>query len=170
MKHVYHVTYYRYLEGIDESGLVPGGGVGIGGVSLDSHRSGAIFFTEIAGLSFWTARAEEWAENRHDSPGEAGYVPVVLRVPAWVLNQCVEDDIGTDDANHQAWRCTVSVDPDQIEVFTGLGWVDIEDWGEVDPDMGIDEDGYYRLSSPLIPTNDSGRKSVSSLIAQALED
>lgn len=114
MGHLYHVIFYNLLESIASAGLKPDAGRGIGSRVYDQHRSGAIFLTDAAGVHFWASRAEEWAEGRSDDLLEDGLVPVLLRVPDSVLRSCEDDEVGSDDAGHDAFKCRTRIPPGDI--------------------------------------------------------
>ena len=150
MAYLYHVTYFSRLDGIARRGLRPGHGRSIGAAIYDTHRKGAIFLTEKSGVGFWAERAEQWAVDQSDDPLGDGLVPVVLRVPD--IDECEEDEPGTRDARADAWRCTASIAADDIQVWTGRRWAPVEDyWDDVEPGSALDDEGYFKASSPLVP-------------------
>ena len=149
---LYHVTYYNRLAGIAEHGLRPGHEASIGSAAYDAHRANAIFVTEFGGVPFWMERAEQWAEQRYDDPAGLGFVPVALKFPESALTgELFEDDPGTRDARHPAYRCSCEVPPDNIEVFAGRNWIAISDWNTIDPMIAVDDEGYLLEKSPLKP-------------------
>lgn len=174
-EYVYHVTYYGRLGSIAERGLVPGRARAIGGPAYDAHAKGRIFLTEVDGVFFWHARAEEHAEHQSDDVLEDELIPVVLRVDLDFLEEdLIEDPLGTRDANHDAWLTSEAIDPDYIEVYDGDEWILVEDWRDIDPEIAIDteiqevddedeedeDDGYgdepvelhsFKVDSPLLP-------------------
>jgi hypothetical protein len=162
MKTLYHVTYYRNLPSIEDEGLEPGHGRGIGGEAYDPHREGGVFLTEASGIRYWYSRAEEFAVDRSDDPLEDELVPVVLRVKA---TDCEEDELGTADAHHPAWKCLEAIPPEEIEVWTGHRWSEDLD---LDPSIALDEDGYfldtYSYQNPLVPRLQSNTRLKNRLV------
>lgn len=172
--HLYHVTFYNRLGDIAEDGLRPGRGRGIGGTVYDTHRQGAIFLTDEGGVRFWGSRAEDFARDASDDLHEDGLAPVLLRVPGEYENDCDVDEIGTSDARHDAFKCSVEIDPADIEVWVGTTdegrWAPVEDWNEIPYDSAFEEDreedddgeevvhmilrDAYGSPSPLIPDLD----------------
>jgi hypothetical protein len=134
---LYHVTFYSALPSIAQRGLQAGRGGGIGGAAYGAHRAGSIFLTEGAGVAFWTERAEQWAEDRSDDLEGDGLAPVLLRIATASIDKdrCVEDQLGTRDARHDAFKCSFSIPAKDIEVWAGANgegeWVDVEDYGEI---------------------------------------
>ena len=165
--YLYHVTYYANLGTIAARGLRPGAGGGIGGSAYDAHRRGAIFLTEADGVFFWATRAEEWTESRSDDIEGDGLAPVLLRVEASKVERfCEDDELGSRDARSDAYRCTTTISPDDLEVWAGVDdegeWVDVDDYGEIpyDDAFETDSDGDLEWTylkgggggSPLIPS------------------
>lgn len=148
---VYHVTYSGSLPLIAQHGLQPDRGPGMG-EQYDAHRKGAVFLTDPDGLSFWHERAEEWAHHRADDLLAEGVVPVVLR--AWTEVPCELDEIGSHDANAPAWKCLGVVQPGELELWSGDGWVPVTDYEEVDFSRAVDDEGYLAVFSEneLVPT------------------
>lgn len=148
---VYHVTYSGLLPLIAEQGLQPDRGPSMG-EKYETHRKGAVFLTDPAGLSFWHERAEEWALHRADDPVAEGFVPVVLR--AWTQVPCELDEIGSNDANAPAWKCLGVVPAGELEVWSGYEWLPVTDYDGVDASLAVDDDGYMLnyLENQLVPT------------------
>jgi len=165
---IYHVTYFRNLEGIAEEGITPGNAPAIGTSIYDEHRKGKIFLTEAGGVIFWYGKSEEWAgEIGGDDWAEEGLVPVVLRVllDEELEEELEEDEPGTRDAAYDAWTLEGEI-VDDIEVYSDGEWIPVEDWEEISVDDALEfvedesEDdpdylGYYELKSddenPLYP-------------------
>ena len=149
---LYHVTYSGRLAGIAGAGLIPGAAESIGGQTYAGHRKGAIFLTEPDGLSFWHEKAEEWAHHRSDDLLEDGLIPVVLRV--WPDVECKHDEPGTRDAGSTAWKCLGRVEPDEIEIWSGVKWLPVDEYEDVDASAALDEDGYMVgfWDNALVPT------------------
>lgn len=145
-EYLYHVTFYSALPSIAERGLQAGRGGGIGGAAYGAHRAGSIFLTEGGGVAFWTARAEQWAEDRSDNVEEDGLAPVLLRIDTSSIDmdRCVEDHLGTRDARHDAFKCPFSIGAEDIEVWAGANgdgeWVDVEDYDEIPIDEAYETD------------------------------
>lgn len=165
-EHLYHVTFYNHLGDIAQDGLQPGRGRGIGGSFYDPHREGAIFLTSEDGVYFWGSRAEEWAQHNSDNIYEDGLAPVLLRVSANYENNCEYDELGSDDANADAYKCRTKIPPEDIEVWVGTSdkgeWLWIDDWNEIPYDDAFEEDSdddetwmvlkeSYGSPSPLMP-------------------
>lgn len=174
--YLYHVTYDGRLPSIAEEGLRPGKERSIGSASYDAHRRGAIFFTEADGVSFWFDRGEQWAFEQSDETLSDELTPVVLRVAEdTFIEQCVEDVHGTNDSGHLALRCKTHIEPEEIELWNGTAWVDVDEG--VDPnqayDPWTDRNGnlYYSMLSgeenPLFPTDDDMDRPHSSLESAA---
>lgn len=144
MSYLYHITYYRDLGSIDENGLRPGSGRGIGSAVYDMNRQGMIFFSDAGGISFWAARAEEWGENRSDDVHGDGLVPVLLRVDEDKVLGCEDDEEGSRDSRHDAFRCGTIVEPEDLEVWVGFddegAWRPLEDWGDIPYEDAFDWD------------------------------
>lgn len=157
---LYHVTFFRNLEGIAEDGLLPEGGgrQGLGSYGR-AHKARGVFVSEAAGLIFWLSKAEDWANHRSDRVLDEGYVPVVLRVPR-PPGELEEDELGAGDAREGAWILD-GVPPEDVDVWDGRAWRPVAEWGAVDPALGVtveaDDDGGEDLQwlkgygSPLTP-------------------
>ena len=149
---LYHVTYYKNLEGIAESGLIPEAGESIGAPGLRFHKRNRVFLTGKGGILFWMSRAKDFAYYYSDAPAEDGLVSVVLRIVAY--EDIEEDELGTRDSGYNpAYLCECEIDPEDIEVFDGGWWLPIEDWEQVNYYAGVDEDGGLvdAWKSPLRP-------------------
>jgi len=154
--HAYHVTYYKDLGSIEDSGLSPGGGGAMGRGGYSGHSRGRLFMTEEAGLPFWYGRMEEHANDLSDDPLEDGYVPVVLRFPE--PEETEVDEPGTQDARAESFYSEEGVDPDDIEIWDGSSWIPLSGWEGVDPSQAFEVDEYdgesfhvFRADSPLLP-------------------
>ena len=158
----YHVTTYPRLKPISKRGLIPDQKRGIGPKLYNSHRKGAVFLTEWAGVFFWYDLAEEWSYAHSDSPAEEGIVPIVLRVHQPAQSQLVEDALGTAEARCRAWKCLGGIpNPADIEVWSGDQWVLVKDaFDFVDPKDGVEDNQLISwMESPLMPTGDeAGRE------------
>lgn len=134
----YHVTYFRNLQSVADDGLSPGGGSAMGRGGYSGHSRGRLFMTEKAGLFFWFGRMEEHASDLSDDPLEDGYVPVVLRFPEPEGSE--EDEPGTSDARATSLFSERGVDPSDIELWDGSSWVQVSDWGSLDPSVSFDSE------------------------------
>ena len=154
LSYFYHVTYYNRLPSIADSGLRVGGSPSIGGAGLDSHRRGTIFLTEFEGLSFWIDRAEQWALHRSDDLLEDGYVVVVLRILDTddLIEECEEDEVGTQDAGSYALKCRATIEPEDIQMYWGGEWFDVEDFEAINPAEAFDEEGWLVQDGPNVIT------------------
>ena len=139
--YLYHVTTYRRLETIAEDGLRRGHARAIGAPSYDANAARGIFLTDPEGVFFWHARAEDHAEHGSDDVLEDGSIPVVLRVDVDDLpdEELDEDEAGTKDACADAWISEGPVDPENIEVFDGEAWIQVTDWEELNPELGVEK-------------------------------
>ncbi len=142
---LYHVTYIHALPSIQRHGLVPGAGQNFG-MGYEAYSRGNVFLTDEDGISFWASRLEDQANANTDNP-EEGWVPVVLLVPAVPVTS---DREGTRDAGAEAWKTREKIPAEDILVWDGDEWEDLDD---VEPeDMldkaleaaeFVDEDGGY---------------------------
>lgn len=131
--HLFHVTYFKHLSGISRFGLVPARchGQGIGSSPLGEHCRIGVFLSQAAGVVFWAARAQEWAEHRSDRPACEMLAPVVLRVE--VDPACLgHDEEGSRDAAFDAYVSACKIPPKRIEVWDGDKWLPIRMWRKVD--------------------------------------
>lgn len=147
-EYLYHVTTYRRLETIADTGLLRGRARAIGAPSHDHHAAKGIFLTEAGGVFFWHSRAEDHANHGSDDVLEDEVVPVVLRVhPDSIPDEEYEQDAeGTRDALSDAWIVQGPIDAEDIDVFDGKDWIPIEAWESIDPMLGVvkvdvDDDG-----------------------------
>lgn len=149
---LYHVTPYHALSSIAERGLTPRGRSALSSTIPSAHLEGAVFLTEPDGVFFWYTRVEEAMFHVSDDPQEEGYTPVVLRTPTI---ECPEDDLGTKDAGGAiAYRCAVTIHPDELEYFDGEDWLPIDEWHDLDVDQSWDDDGYFLAEPPLLPDDE----------------
>lgn len=153
---LFHTTYANRIESIAESGLSPDEASSIGSAAYDQHRDGGVFLSDEDGIHYWHERAEEWANNKSDDVVDDGLIPVVLRVRIDIDEECEDDEVGSSDSRHEAFKCFGGVEPENIEIWSGHAWLPVHDWGRVDMSLGHDEDGYLAGSfeSPLVPTGD----------------
>lgn len=122
---LFHVTYYGRLEMISERGLVPGSSRSIGGRAYDAHSKGRVFLTAADGIRFWFQRAIDHATHSSDAVLDDLLVPVVLRVRKSEIEVALSpDEVGSEDAKHDAFFFAGSINPNLIEV-----WGDGEWWG-----------------------------------------
>jgi len=167
---LYHVTYSGNLPSIAESGLQAAHGEGIGGVAYQSHKEKGIFLTEAEGIDFWFDLSERWSQDRADNPYESELTPVVLQVEIPNPELLIYDEIGSDDANQDAWIYQGSIPPESIyywdpgiDTEDGPGWYSLDDYADYpidtshaydvqeDPDEG-DELYYFKSDSPFKPS------------------
>jgi len=161
--YLYHITYYKYLEGIASSGLQPGSGGSIGqGAGNNHHSKGKVFLTEKeGGISFWYSTALKWADHNSDDVLEDELIPIVLRVARpFDAYELAEDPIGTRDSSYDAYTTKDSIKPSDLELWDGTAWVSLDQG--VDPEIAIEveeyeEDGethqynYIKSDNPLEP-------------------
>ena len=154
--YMYHVTYYKDLGSIADSGLNPGGGSAMGKGGHSGHSRGRTFMTEKDGLSFWFGRMEEHAEADSDDPLGEGYVPVSLRFPK--PKGLEEDEAGTSDAMAESYFLEGSVPPGEVELWDGNSWIALTSWESVNPEESFDVDEYdgekwhiFKGDNPLYP-------------------
>lgn len=136
---LYHVTHEGRLSRIATEGLLPGQRRALGGRSYDSHVAGGVFLTGPSGLPFWYHAAEQWAHHEADDLVAEGWIPVVLRVTAY---RCKEDELGSNDAGHPAFKCKEEIPPERIELWNGNEWLPIADYERLDPTLAVDDEGY----------------------------
>jgi len=140
---VYHVTYYRNLDGISEEGLLGDVGGGVGqGAGYSEHSKQGVFTTTWDGLLFWYSRSEDWGQNElvgDEQEFFTGTFPVVLAVRTNVFEGLKRDEIGTRDAFADAWIVD-DVDPEEVFVWNGERWVPLEDWDTIDPEKAFDRE------------------------------
>ncbi len=163
-EYLYHVSYYRNLDSIASSGLMPAGNNTLS-PGYASHAKGRVFMTESDGVSFWFHRCEQFAEANSDDIYDEGWVPIVLRIP--YEGELNDDDLGTQDARANAYYVNEAVEPDEIEAWNGSSWISIGDAGSIDTLQAFDvqtetddeEDGgeertlyYFKNSNPLLPS------------------
>ena len=119
---LYHVTYFNRLEDIIWLGLEPNHPASIGG-QHGWHTKDRSFLTEWRGVTFWYARAVQWAYYNSDHPVEDGLTPVVLRTKEYKRLDTQEDEIGTTDAGAQAAFTEKTIPARRLEVWNGHQWV-----------------------------------------------
>jgi hypothetical protein len=129
--YVYHVTFLGRIPNIQSEGLQPTYSPNFPGHS--AHSQDRVFFTEQSGINFWHSRLEQVGTGETDWLDEdsADWIPVVLRMPANKLRDAYRDEIGTEDAFHEAYYMTQPAHPALIEAWNGTNWINLED---VDPE------------------------------------
>ena len=70
---LFHVTYARHLDGIEEEGLQPGEGQTF--TTYAEYARGKLFLTEWPGMNFWFWRYGDWANDKSDDPLGEGLHP-----------------------------------------------------------------------------------------------
>lgn len=160
----FHATYVGRLEGISLHGLVLGAPRSIGGAAYDAHAASGVFVTSHAGVPYWYEKAQAFANDQSDDVVADGLVPVMLRV--WLdEDDLAEDEVANFESVHAyAFISEDAIDSDDIEVWDGEAWIEIDYWEDVDPERGVDweededvEEGGYWLfttSPPLLPEAD----------------
>jgi len=148
---LYHTTYIKNIDNIADNGLEATGESQFGG-GYAGHSQGRIFFTEQSGLSYWLSKREMLASNSSDFKEEEDlkWLPVVLRVEREVLEDIVDkeeglpvDMLGSRDSGHGSWYVEDGVPPEDIEIWTGDGWLSIRDaYEEVFMDKAIENSTY----------------------------
>lgn len=156
-QYLYHVTFIRNLEDIEDRGLRPEYGGSLFGGGYAGHSKGHVFLTEEDGLLFWFRKIGDMAEYRFEEPIEAGAVPVAIRIPSQYLPELEIDKAGSKDAFSDAFQTTVLVDPDHMEVWFDGAWhplseVDSEDLQQLALD-GADYDEMDEPDPPEDPLN-----------------
>jgi len=129
LNQLYHVTFLGNLDSIAQSGLQSGSGSTFGG-GYEGHSQNRLFLTEPDGVSFWMGRYEELAEYHSEDAIEDGLIPVALEV--WLSDEQIEqlkpDTAGTRDAYADAYYIEGGhVDWEDMSVWDGNGWVDLDD-------------------------------------------
>lgn len=144
--YIYHVTYYNHLGSIEAEGLDPERAGSIGGVGLEGHKEGKVFFTEASGLNYWLSKSIDWAFHNYDDPMEQGWIPLILRfqIPhdfdendSWIV-----DSVGTDDAGHCAYMAELSIPSEMLEIYYNGKWIPVDAWRGMDESSSYDDDGY----------------------------
>lgn len=150
LQELYHVTFEGRLSRIADEGLLPGQRHALGSSTPRAHMHGVIFLTGPDGVPFWYHIAEQWAHNEADDPVSEGWIPVVLRVTAC---HCEEDDLGTRDSGHSAFKCAEAIPPRWIELWDGEEWLPIEEYESLDPTLAVDDEGFMLPGrrNPLLP-------------------
>ena len=97
---------------------------------------------------FWYDRAEQHAFDMSDDPMEDGLTPVVIRVDAEGLD-LEYDDVGSRDASADAWIVRESIDLEDLSVWNGSEWIDVENSWTIDVEQAYDEDGVLKFRGPL---------------------
>jgi hypothetical protein len=129
--YLYHVTYIRNLPSIQVEGLRPGSGQTFQGTWYAGYSQGWLFLTSGDGVRYWMHKLEEHALANTDNP-EEGWTPVVLSFSTGDVELELEDDPeGTRDALATSWKTRGFVPADELVVWDGEDWTDLED---VDPD------------------------------------
>jgi len=170
--YVYTVTYASRLPSIASDGLLPSAPQAIGRGGYRGHSTGRIFFTDADGLAFWHSRAEEHAEHsENEDIREDGLVPVVLRIESESITDPKIDEPGVSSATHEAWFSKSPVAPEEIEIWTGVSWSPIDDFG-IDPDDALDVEAdpddpelslaSFKRSSPFFPPDEALNESGAS--------
>ena len=129
-EYVYHSTHLNKLENISIEGLQPSGGSQFSG-GWDWNSKGRIFFSDWAGVYFWTDRMEQIAHSNSDFNGEEdfGWCPIVLRMDSAYLG---DDDVQHDPEGHRdsgingSWFITEAIEPDILEVWDGRKWAPVD--------------------------------------------
>jgi len=134
---VYHVTFARNLESIKEHGLNPDYQTGLSALAYIGHSKGKTFFTEFKSIRHWYFEAEQGAENQSDNILESGFVPVVLTFPK--PENVFEDEAMVDEI-HSAYYTTDMVPSEQILVWDGDIWVNLENVDNINLVQAIEFD------------------------------
>jgi hypothetical protein len=164
-EYLYHVTYLKDLDSIQESGLRPGRGQTFSG-GYAGHASGRVFYTSADGVKFWAQRYGEMADSNTDNP-EEGWVPVVLRIDVDFLGEVYPDEPGSKDASAPAFFSEVTLSSEYFDVWNGSKWVELPDAdieammeamleaSEYEQDDEDDEEGWYIVDSDVfLPEDD----------------
>jgi len=165
---LYHITFYRNLGSIAAEGLQVGYGGGAGqGAGYQEHSSQGVFTTEWGGVFSWFNKVEAWGESMlsgSQSTYSEDLFPVVLAVKHEGSDP-VYDEIGSNDVFEDAWILQPEEVPEEsVLLWNGEAWVDIQDWGTIDPDKAFtkehsgefdeygEEEIYYWETEYLLPT------------------
>lgn len=133
MEYLYHVTLASNLPSIAEHGLLPGRGGSFGG-GYAAHSTGKLFLADRDAVPCWWGKFRDLAFHHHEPEEilEQSYVPVVLRLPGWSIEDTYEDPLGTRDCiAGESGYVKTRILPDDIEVWAGGRWVDV---GSADPE------------------------------------
>ena len=127
MSYLYHVSLLTRLDSIATSGLFPGRSENWPGYS--SHAKGRVFLTEQGAVNEWIHKVTYSAAIDSDRPVEEGFIPVVLRVPLQQVEEFLhKDERGSRDVlSGDSYYVESTVHPDELEVYTPSGWVDVDD-------------------------------------------
>ncbi|MEI6567962.1 MAG: hypothetical protein WCR20_14890, partial [Verrucomicrobiota bacterium] len=125
-KYGYHSTFLGRVDGIAELGLQPSGGSQFNG-GYAGHSKGRIFLSSWDGVGFWLSKMEDIAHHNSDFDSEACFewTPVVLRVDLDFFDQ-EQDEVGQRDSGAEAWHSSEVIDPDYIDIWDGMKWVELD--------------------------------------------
>lgn len=156
---LYHVTYASRLDNIAKHGLTPNAPRSIGGMSYDTHSKGKVFLTEFSGIDYWMSKAQDFAEHHSDTPLTDLYVPVVLHVYHDDIGDLLEDDLGSKDSTHRALFVTKTIPANNLTVWDGKNWVDLNSDLDFSQAFDIDDDDgetieNFKYTSPFMPTHE----------------
>lgn len=147
--YVYHVTYYRNLESIAESGLNFNGmgGANFGKEFLIRHsQTGTFFVSNIQGVKYWIRTLEEQANDRSDNIEEDGLIPIVLK---FRLNERkhLPDEHGETQWDRKTDRY---IPAEGLWVWDGLRWQPVQEWINIDLNRFItyDDENYASVKNP----------------------
>lgn len=155
-EYLYHVSYYRSIPLIAVRGLRPGNGTGAGRGGNKGYSNGKLFSTSASGVAFWYDRMQLHAEDRSDNIYKDELVPVVIR---WMPESKYDvDEIGSEDANAEAFHTNEVISPDKLEIWNGNSWVSIGNYKsinildalDIENDNGITLYYFKQNNNPLI--------------------
>lgn len=159
-RYLFHVTLARSLDDIADSGLVAGGGCGLG-EQYRAHCRRGVFLADGRGVLFWMSKAEELAHRSSEEPLTEGWVPVVLRAPRPA--RLVVDEHGTRDAAAPAWIAK-PIRASKLEVWDGARWRRLVDGPSLDLERAFDVEPdpddlsralqWFRAASPFMPPSE----------------
>lgn len=135
----YHITYARNLPAIAQDGLDPKAQTGLSAPGYLGHSKNKTFFTDYEGIAHWYWEAEQGAENQSDDVYSDAMVPVVLAFP-WP-QEFIEDEASGYES---AYYTQEPIDAEEIVLWDGADWWDVQDVESVDLAQAIDfeqEDG-----------------------------
>lgn len=146
---VYHITYYRNLDSINDNGLDY---QDYGGANFEKNhliqnsRNGNFFTTDIKQIHNWLHVLEYQANDKSDNIYEDGLIPIILK---FNINRN-SFNIDQHSEYPKSYFTRKIINPQSIFCWNGSGWIPIYSWERISLDKFvdyIDEDGgYYELN------------------------
>jgi hypothetical protein len=154
---VYHVTYYRNLDLIADSGLnyqEMGGANFAKGFLILHSQTGNFFVTNIQGVKYWIRTLEEQANDRSDNIEEDGMIPIILK---FRLNERkhLPDSHGETQWDRKTDRY---IPPEGLMVWDGYRWQPIQEWINIDLNLFIsyDDENNPFVKDPYVTARGGG--------------